>query len=230
MSMAQTFIIAGVMLLVAGQDASPPASTAAGDAELRKELLARMKEDQEFRTKLTPLFARQRAGKGAQVQHEIDALMKQGTETDKRNTAWLKKVVEKHGWPGNSLVGTDGALAAFLLVQHADLDHAFQSKCLPLLAEAVKKKDLSPSYLAYLTDRVALAENRKQVYGTQLRTENGKLVPAPIEDEANVDRRRKEVGLQPLAEYVKMVESGERPKDSGKSEGAKKQRPDSRGG
>jgi hypothetical protein len=31
----------------------------------------------------------------------------------------------------------------------------------------------------------------------------GKAEPAPIEDEANVDRRRKEVGLPPLAEYLR---------------------------
>jgi hypothetical protein len=36
-----------------------------------------------------------------------------------------------------------------------------------------------------------------------LRKENGKLVPKPIEDEANVDKRRADLALQPLAEYIR---------------------------
>jgi hypothetical protein len=57
-----------------------------------------------------------------------------------------------------------------------------------------------------LTDRVLLAEGKKQVYGTQFTLVNGKCKPRPLEDEANVDQRRKEVGLRPLAEYFKEAE------------------------
>jgi hypothetical protein len=38
-----------------------------------------------------------------------------------------------------------------------------------------------------------------------LTAQDGKLVPQPIEDEANVDARRKELGMPPLADYLKMV-------------------------
>ena len=41
------------------------------------------------------------------------------------------------------------------------------------------------------------------------------MEPYPIEDEANVDQRRKEVGLPPLAEYRKMIEGLYKPKDKG---------------
>jgi hypothetical protein len=34
----------------------------------------------------------------------------------------------------------------------------------------------------------------------------GKAGPAPIEGEASVDRRRREVGLPPLAEYLRGLE------------------------
>ena len=60
--------------------------------------------------------------------------------------------------------------------------------------------------LALLTDRVLLAEGKKQLYGTQFTFVNGKLKPHPIQDEANVDKRRAEAGLPPLAEYAKMLE------------------------
>ncbi len=133
-------------------------------------------------------------------------------EIDARNTAWMKEVVDKHGWPGKSLVGKDGAMKAWLLVQHADQDHAFQKRCLPLLAEAVKKGQATGQHLAYLTDRVKVADKEKQVYGTQFHEVGGKLESYPIEDEANVDQRRREVGLPPLAEYRKLIEKMYKPK------------------
>lgn len=162
---------------------------------LREELLARVKTDQAARTKL------------------IDAgnppppdLLKAVKEADEKNRAWLKGVVEKHGWPGKSLVGEDGAHAAWLLVQHADADLPFQKTCLVLLEAATKKGEATGTDLAYLTDRVLAAEGKKQRYGTQLELKGGKLVPKQLEDPEQVDARRKELGLMPMAEYVAFAE------------------------
>ncbi|HYC58747.1 MAG TPA: DUF6624 domain-containing protein [Thermoanaerobaculia bacterium] len=47
----------------------------------------------------------------------------------------------------------------------------------------------------------ASGEGLPQVYRTQFHQVDGEWVPRPIEDEANVDARRKSVGLGPLAEY-----------------------------
>ena len=105
------------------------------------------------------------------------------------------------------MVGEDGALAAFLLVQHADRDPQFQKKCLPLLEAAVRVGEASASNLAYLTDRVLIAEGKPQRYGTQFQTVGGKSAPFPIEDAENVDARRNAVGLGPLAEYAKQIEN-----------------------
>lgn len=33
-------------------------------------------------------------------------------QVDRDNTAWLKKVIDHHGWPGKALAGEDGAHAA----------------------------------------------------------------------------------------------------------------------
>jgi hypothetical protein len=132
-------------------------------------------------------------------------VIKQLEAVDKDDTTWMKGVVDKFGWPGNSLVGKDGAQAAWLLVQHADQDHAFQKRCLQLMQEADKKGEVDKTDLAYLTDRVLVGEHKKQMYGTQLEDKNGAMVPSPIEDEVNVDKRRAAVGLGPLADYLKMT-------------------------
>ncbi|MCP4246955.1 MAG: hypothetical protein GY778_07885, partial [bacterium] len=65
--------------------------------------------------------------------------------------------------------------------------------------------------LAYLTDRVLVQEGKPQRYGTQFFAKDGVFKLNPIEDEAYVDARRKEVGLGPLAEYVKQVQGRRQP-------------------
>jgi hypothetical protein len=45
---------------------------------------------------------------------------------DGENLPWLKELIAVRGWPGVSLAGEDGAHAAWLLVQHADAEPAFQ--------------------------------------------------------------------------------------------------------
>jgi len=177
---------------------------------LRKELLDRMNEEQKLREKLIELTPGKVTTLGAATK-EVTSTVQKLWEVDARNRARMKEIVDRYGWPGKSLVGKDGSDAAWLLVQHADPDPAFQKRCLGLLALAVKKKDATPQHLAYLTDRVRVGEKAKQVYGTQFRTVNGKLEPQPIEDEANVDKRRKEVGLPPLAEYRKQMEAAYQP-------------------
>jgi hypothetical protein len=212
-------VAAGVWVLILGAfshargDDAPPT-----DKKLRAELLDRVDKDQKARKQFIEVLARQRGKNDEAAKKEVEAATKKVQEIDARNTAWMKGVVDKHGWPGKSLVGADGAQKAWLLVQHADKDPEFQKRCLKLLAEAAKKGEASPEHLAYLTDRVRVADKEKQVYGTQFHEVEGKMEPYPIEEEANVDKRRKEVGLPPLAEYRKMIEGLYKPKEKGKGE------------
>jgi len=169
----------------------------ATDQELRRDLLRRRDEEQKLR------FQAIEASKKGHIDADLE---KRLTEADRSNREWLKGVIEKKGWPGQALVGFDGSDAAWLLAQHADPEPQFQKQALKLLDDAVKRKDARPVHLAYLTDRVLAAEGKKQLYGTQFTVKDGKLEPKPIEDESNVDRRRAEVGLPPLAEYRKQME------------------------
>lgn len=73
------------------------------------------------------------------------------------------------------------------------------------MREAVKNKKASGSSLALLEDRVALGEGKRQIFGSQIGrdTETGKYFVLPLEDPDNVDKKRAEVGLGLLADYVK---------------------------
>jgi hypothetical protein len=177
------------------------------EPKLRAELVGRMKADQDVRRELQkvappnqPLTVESRA------RPEVKDVLDRMVQIDRDNLAWFKKVVEEHGWPGYALVGQDGAQAAFLIAQHATSDLEFMRKCLGLLTKAHEAGDAKGEWVALMTDRQrTLREKKKQLYGTQLTTKGGKLVPLPIEDEAKVDERRKALGMPPLAEYLKFV-------------------------
>lgn len=161
---------------------------------LRQELLEMAARDQAMRHAMSHKY---RPGDRLDPAETAAALA-----VDQANTARMKAIVAEFGWPGVTLVGDDGANAAWLLVQHADLEVPFQQHCLGLLAAAVAAGEARPDNLAYLTDRVRVNTGQPQVYGTQLTLVDDELVPAPIEEAPQVDARRASVGLGPLAEYV----------------------------
>lgn len=114
----------------------------------------------------------------------------------------IAPLLDAHGWLGRSRVGEDGAQAAFLIIQHADHDPALQKRALGLLAEAVARGEAEGKHLAYLTDRVRLAEGRLQLYGTQLDyDEAGCPFSKPSAHPERLAERRRALGLAPLAEY-----------------------------
>jgi hypothetical protein len=182
------------------------------EPDLRRELLERFKTDQDVRNREVNWASEHGANIEALSKDKLSADEKVVLEkitaacekVDGENRKWLMTVVDERGWPTISMVGKDGANAAWLLVQHADHNRKFQRKCLDLMTR-LPKSEVSQSNLAYLTDRVLLAEGKKQIYGTQFSNDDGKFQPRPLEDEANVDKRRAEVGLEPLADYAKMM-------------------------
>ncbi|MFD6756947.1 DUF6624 domain-containing protein [Micromonospora gifhornensis] len=173
-------------------------------ADVAAELVERMDRDQQARS-------------GVPGRALDDAFWAWACQVDVDNTAWLKQVINRYGWPRRSDVGPEAATAAWLLAQHADHDPDFQRRCLALLDEAVRDGEAKPRHLAYLTDRVLRAEGRPQRYGTQFwygPDNAGPLQPQPIEDPEQVDDRRHSVGLDTLAEYTERLrqrESGHQP-------------------
>ena len=123
-----------------------------------------------------------------------------------------KNIILKEGFPTYSEVGVYASNAAFLIVQHSK-DQKLSKKLIPVLREAALKKETSAENYAMLHDRYLMHNNKKQLYGTQvvrynIKKENGYEMSNDqfwnIEDEKNVDIRRKELGLAPLADYAKL--------------------------
>ncbi|MDG4793088.1 DUF6624 domain-containing protein [Micromonospora sp. WMMD1082] len=169
------------------------------DDELRCELLALADEDQRVRNS-----ASVRAGPGGEIS---DDPAREWARVDERNTARLAEIVSEHGWPTRSLVGDDGANAAWLLAQHADRSPDEQQRFLDLMRAAVDANEASAVDLAYLTDRVAIHAGQPQIYGTQLRRDpGGRLRAYPIASPDTVDQRRAALGLCSLVDYIAAVQ------------------------
>ena len=131
-------------------------------------------------------------------------------KVDRENTKTLKGIIEQIGWPTISKVGRKASHAAWLLAQHADLDVRFQKKVLAVIKKAYRQnnKDIAKKNIAYLTDRVAVNEKRKQSFGTQFyldRKENYSLYP--VRDMKGIEKRREEYGLPPLKKYIESMQS-----------------------
>lgn len=207
----------GGLMAAQAQDSRPADSSGkplpgVKDPALAKELTRRVAVDQAARKDLINFMAEHKiAGTvdpmkmGDKIAADYKARIARVRDADRDNIKWLKEIVAKQGWPGKSLVGSAGSQNAWLLVQHADADRDFQESCLKKM-EAMPRGEIEPKNLAYLTDRVLVGRGKKQKYGTQAVFQNGKAVASPVEDPDNVDARRKSVGLQPLADYLKIIE------------------------
>ena len=57
------------------------------------------------------------------------------------------------------------------------------------------------------SEAVSTARHEPQVYGTQLDVVAGRAVLKPIRDSAHVDARRAAVGLPPLRDYLRVIDS-----------------------
>lgn len=156
-------------------------------------------EDQLVRLALMELPADQWQGP---VGKKLGDMMSAG---DKANTAELQRLIARYGWPRRDTVGAESDDAAWLLVQHADLDRPFQKRMLALLDRLRHDGGTAEKHYAYLYDRVAVGEGRPQRYGTQGGCRDGAWRPDPIEDEEGVHARRREAGIMTLAENIERL-------------------------
>lgn len=123
-------------------------------------------------------------------------------EKDSINLIKVKKILDERGWLGADIIGNQGNSTLFLVIQHSDIET--QEKYLPMMREAVSKGNARASSLALLEDRVALRKGGKQIYGSQVGRdqETGEYYVLPLVDPDNVDKRRAEVGLGTIQDYI----------------------------
>jgi hypothetical protein len=192
-SAPRRWLAAAVLGLLAGAQAyCAPADGSGGVEAVRDELIALGKTDQEIR-------------EGLDVNAMADTVrLRKMSTLDSASTERLREIVREHGWPGKSVVGEEAARAAFLIVQHSPSTE-FQKEMLELMRSAAEAGDANRADVAMLEDRILSHEGKPQIYGTQFRIADSRLIPYPIEDPARLDERRAAIGLPPMSEYVNVL-------------------------
>jgi hypothetical protein len=171
------------------------------EANLDKPLVALLDsihaEDQGMRRRIDEVEA-----KYGRESKEMQAHWQRIHEKDSMNLIVVERILNERGWLGEDVVGRSGNSTLFLVIQHADL--STQEKYLPMMRDAVKKGNARGSDLALLEDRILMRNGKRQLYGSQIGRDpdSGEYYLSPIEDPDNVDRRRAEMGMQPLADYL----------------------------
>lgn len=166
------------------------------NTKIADQIMSEAKKDQELRFQLYDTKDEAELWKKIEAQDEL-------------TTKMMQDIIAQIGWPTISKVGKKASHAAWLLVQHADKYPKFQAQCLTLMKKE-PKDDIKQANIAFLEDRVRMAQKRKQLYGTQFVPVNKKdnpnfkdirkFEPYQIEDIANVEKRRKSMGLNTLKE------------------------------
>jgi Family of unknown function (DUF6624) len=197
--------IAPLLLSLAPAHFAQDLRAASSNEAVRRELVKMGEDDQKHRQEMMDLMDRLAVSESEKVAKKWKQAVERQNELDGKNRQRLDEIVKDYGWPKKSVFGDQASGVAFLIVQHAELD--YQKKYLPLIKEAAAQKEARRSDLAMLEDRILTREGKKQVYGTQLRLNQTtqRMELYPIEDEENVNARRAEVELEPLADYLKRV-------------------------
>lgn len=171
------------------------------EANLDKPLVAKLdtiyREDQGLRMQIDSIM--KAYGNGSP---EMQAHWQKIIVADSINQIKVTEILDERGWLGADIIGGQGNLTLFLVIQHADLET--QLKYLPMMREAVQKGAANAANLALLEDRTNLRQGKHQIYGSQIsqfRDREGYYI-MPLLDPDNVDQRRAAVGLPPLQNYV----------------------------
>lgn len=112
-------------------------------------------------------------------------------------------IILNNGWPTREISGERGNWTLCNVIQHSD--NEIRIKYLPMMRQAVKDKILEPRFLVRAEDRIATERGDLQIYGGQMKyyPETKTFNVWPVYDPVNIDKRRAEIGLNPIAEFLK---------------------------
>lgn len=170
------------------------------NAELAKELDLLTEADQKYRRSLDEFNSKHANNSAERQQFMLD-----WQKNDSLCLLKAESILKQYGYPGKSLVGETRQDDIWLVIQHAPLEK--MELYFPIIDEAAQKGEMRKSSWALLVDRIRMNKGKPQIYGSQVvRDETtGAWKFHEIEDEANVNKRRAEVGLGLLEQYAEMM-------------------------
>lgn len=134
---------------------------------------------------------------------EVAVYQKIYKENHSVNIKKVRRILDKYGWPDSTLIGQQGNWTISNVLQHDDLET--REHYLPMMRQAVLDKKLEPRFLVRAEDRIATDKGELQIYGGQMKyyPETKSFNVWPVYDPENIDKRRAEIGLGPIKEFLK---------------------------
>ena len=134
---------------------------------------------------------------------EAEVYQKEYRKNHTLNIQKIKKILDKYDWPELTQIGEQGNRTICNVLQHADQET--REHYIPLMKQAVLDKKLEPRFLVRAEDRIATDKGELQVYGGQMKyyPETKSFNVWPVFDPVNIDERRAEIGLEPIAGFLK---------------------------
>lgn len=164
------------------------------NASVKEKLKGIHEADQQIRAKIKKEMPSGDASKIKQMALKMKV-------SDKQNQLYISQLLDQCGWPEG--LTAEESSTVFLVIDHADL--TFMQKYLPVLESQAQAGNVSKSDLATIRDRVQMLTGKKQVYGTQTLKTGKEVYVWPVDNEAGLDARRKEMGLPSMEEYLGML-------------------------
>jgi tetratricopeptide (TPR) repeat protein len=136
----------------------------------------------------------------------VTAMRRLQNMQNQKNVEDLGVLLEEKGWPKRSQVGPEAAGAAFFVLQHSNA--SAQEKYLPMFEKCCRENEADWQQYALMFDRMRMNRNLPQRYGTHYNLDNratNERILYPLEDEKKVEEWRREIGLEPLKDYLARI-------------------------
>lgn len=201
------FVLLAVAVIVCGSGATQAQSCLT--PEDVKQMVARVESGQavEFDKKLSKELVKTAITQSNLLKEVVAKDQSNKSDREKlhklytKDTARLCQILKTSGWPTTQLVDENAVRAAYYILRNS-LSFELQRDLLPVIVAVVKKDPSQKSEFAALIDRLRVSAGQKQLFGTQSASEDGFIVIFPVEDEANLDARRAEFGLEKMDQNI----------------------------
>lgn len=197
-----TLVVFGLVLVSCGQEKKTSLESTQATSMDRENIIAIL--DTIDRLDSEPLTLRDSMGKiyGPESE-EAQYYQRIFWKINPSNLKKVKEILGEENWPDTSLIGQRGNSIICRILQHAD--QATREHYIPRMKQAVLDKKLEARYLVRAEDRIATDKGELQIYGGQMKwyPKTKTFNVWPIYDPVNIDKRRAEIGLIPIAEHLK---------------------------
>ena len=132
--------------------------------------------------------------------------LKEGrNQQEEKNEASFCQILRQYGWAKKAAVGAEGSEIASSVFLDS-LSPESQKQLVPVIEAAFKAGEISKSNYAKMADQLLVRSNQKQIFGTVIGVSKDLLLLYPIQNEATVEKLRRQYELPPLTEQIRRFE------------------------